>query len=130
MSSSSRGSAFERVCKADLEDKGYLVTRSAGSHGAADLVALYLRNQNGRTPILSPFELASARIPLLVQCKKDGECGPKEWNALYELALQTRSCPILAESVGKPAAIAYWVMSGKKDGFGGAQPRHRAPWDL
>lgn len=40
----SAGAAFEREVKRWLEDRGWLVIRSAGSHGIADLVAL----QRGR----------------------------------------------------------------------------------
>jgi hypothetical protein len=53
-----RGASFERKVADLLESDGYLVIRAAGSHGAADLVALKL----GQV--------------LFVQCKLNGRCDP------------------------------------------------------
>ena len=61
----SRGAAFERLVKADLEKRGYLVVRSAGSHGVADLVAV-------------PGDDCAGGATLLVQCKTSGRMSPKE----------------------------------------------------
>lgn len=67
MSNYRRGAAFElRVAKA-LEEDGYFVVRSAGSHGAADLVALKLGEV------------------LLVQCKRSGAISREDWNDLVRL---------------------------------------------
>ena len=38
------GARYERKAKAELEAKGYIVTRAAGSRGAADLVAVKVRH--------------------------------------------------------------------------------------
>jgi len=37
------GAAAERKAKAELEERGYLVVRSAGSKGPADLIAVKVR---------------------------------------------------------------------------------------
>jgi Holliday junction resolvase len=47
-----RGRRFEWQLKKDLEEQGYLVFRTAGSHGLFDLIGL---DKNGK--------------PLLIQCK-------------------------------------------------------------
>ena len=47
-----RGASFERRVKKYLEEKGYYVIRSAGSHGFGDLVAFKYHN-----------------VPMIIQCK-------------------------------------------------------------
>ena len=59
MSRYRKGSDFERFVKYQLEEEGYFVVRSAGSHGPADLVAL-----KGGFPTM------------LVQCKAGAITGP------------------------------------------------------
>ena len=57
-SNRSRGDYFERRTRAALEAQGWLVIRSAGSYGVADLVAL----SAGRTPLLSQLQTRWAPI--------------------------------------------------------------------
>jgi hypothetical protein len=64
------GANLERAAKRYLEDNGYYVTKSGGSKGVVDLVAL------------KPGEV------LLVQCKTDGYLAPAERTALRQLALR------------------------------------------
>lgn len=59
-----RGANFERKIKKQFEEKGYYVMRSAGSHGAADLIAIK-KNQ---------ITLADKKIipeVILIQCGED-----------------------------------------------------------
>lgn len=93
-----RGTAFERKVSAGLERDGYLVIRAAGSHGAADLVAL------------KPGQV------LFVQVKLGGAgaCSPAEWNEFYRLATSVDALPILAYRPGRQG-VAYWLVTGSKD---------------
>ena len=80
------GADLERAAKKVLEDSGYYVVRSAGSKGAADLVALKMGEA------------------LLVQCKKGGRyLEPAERVALRKLAL----------SVGAVCLVAWWHKEGR-----------------
>lgn len=93
-----RGTAFERKVAAELERDGYLLIRAAGSHGAADLVAL------------KPGQV------LFVQVKLGGagQCAPAEWNEFYRLATSVGALPILAYRPGRQG-VAYWLVTGPKD---------------
>lgn len=93
-----RGTAFERKVAAALEADGYLVIRAAGSHGAADLVAV----KTGQV--------------LFVQVKLGGAgaCSPAEWNEFFRLASSVGALPILAYRPGRQG-VAYWLVTGPKD---------------
>ncbi len=91
------GAAFERQCKENLEANGYAVMRSAGSHSPADLVAL-----------------CKGRVPLGIQCKRNGRLDPDEWNEFFGWCAQAGIAPILAEKVR--GGIKYQLITGKKDG--------------
>lgn len=80
-----RGDYFERRTRAALEAQDWLVTRSAGSLGVADLVAL----RGGRTP-------------LLVSCKLDGRLPRKEREALIAAADWAGADAILAHRGPRP----------------------------
>jgi Holliday junction resolvase len=71
MTNRQRGDYFERQVMATLKAHGWVVYRSAGSHGAADLVA-------GRYD----------RKPVLIQCKISGRIDPAERTALLDEAEQ------------------------------------------
>jgi Holliday junction resolvase len=93
-----RGSAFERKVAEKLTADGYLVIRAAGSHGAADLVAV----KTGQV--------------LFVQVKLGGAgaCSPAEWNEFFRLAVSVGALPILAYRPGRQG-VAYWLVTGPKD---------------
>jgi Holliday junction resolvase len=74
-----RGAVWERRMKVLLEQAGYMVIRAAGSHGAADLIAI-------RRDVR----------PVFVQCKIHGTVGHGEWNALLTQARECGSTPIIA----------------------------------
>lgn len=65
-----KGRAFEYFIYHKLEDKGYLVFRTAGSHGVADLIAF-------KKHFHRPDEI------LLVQCKADCKPSKKEIRKFY-----------------------------------------------
>jgi Holliday junction resolvase len=101
-----RGRAFEHRVLADLEAAGFLVVRSAGSKGAADLVAV------------------KAGLVLLVQARKDGCLPPKEWNRLLEQAGLAGAVAVLVEQPAvRGAEVRWWRLLSPKDGTGGKQPR-------
>jgi len=102
-----RGRGLEYHAIARLLRDGYFVVRSAGSKRAADIVAL------------KPGQV------LLVQAKGVAGLGPAKWNELYDLALRVGAVPILVERP-RPRVIRWWLITGRKDGSGGAQPR--VPW--
>lgn len=93
-----RGTAFERKVSAALTEDGYLVIRAAGSHGAADLIAI------------KPGQV------LFVQVKLGGAgaCSPAEWNEFFRLATSVAALPILAYRPGRQG-IAYWLVTGAKE---------------
>jgi len=71
MSNYARGANFERAVKKDLEGRGYLVMRSAGSHGVTDLVAF------------------GPKYPVwFIQAKIHGTMSPADRKSLYRNAEQ------------------------------------------
>ena len=86
MTQYSDGRKLEYAAAADLRTNGYVVMRMAGSHGAADLIAV------------KPREV------LFVQCKLDGYIAPDERHKLIKLV------DFLDEA--KPI-VAYWRKDGR-----------------
>lgn len=93
MSNRTRGDAFERACRHQLEDHGWLVLRAGGSLGRVDLVAL-------------PEASSPHPRPWLVQCKLNGRLDPTPWNELLELAWHHNATPVLALKVS-PGRIGW-----------------------
>lgn len=83
-----RGDYFERQTRSALEAAGWVVVRSAGSLGPADLVALR-RNSEGVAHVL------------LVSCKTDGRTSPAERAALVDVADRSVAEPLLARRPGR-----------------------------
>lgn len=73
------GDRFERACFERLRAAGWLVVRSAGSHGPADLVAL-----------------RSDRGPVLVQCKIGGAMTKHGRAQFYETAMNVGAVAVIA----------------------------------
>lgn len=96
MSNYRLGVAFERRTKTLLESMGYLVIRSAGSHGIADLVAI------------------RADTVLLVQCKRRGVISQEELNSLYDCAHKVGCKPVVAQMRGARGTALYLV-TGRKE---------------
>lgn len=92
------GYSFERRVLSILEGMGYFVTRSSGSKGLADLVAV----RKGSV--------------LFVQCKRSGKIPSSEWNALYELAIAHGADAVVADTstgVGTNLRIITGPYSGR-----------------
>jgi Holliday junction resolvase len=80
-----RGDYFERRTRAALEAQAWLVVRSAGSYGVADLVAL-----------------KAGHNPLLVSCKLRGALPRRELHQLCDAA----------EMAGAYGCLARWLRPG------------------
>jgi Holliday junction resolvase len=78
-----QGATFERKIMVLLADHGYVVFRSAGSHGVADVIAF------------KPGEV------LFVQCKTSGTISIREWNLLYAAANGIGAVPLMALRPGR-----------------------------
>ena len=73
------GDRFERATVLRLREAGYLVVRSAGSHGVADIVAL-----------------RGDRLPSLVQCKTTDNTTARQRTAYYKVAADAGAVAVLA----------------------------------
>jgi len=89
MNNRKRGDYFERQTRADLEKRGWVVIRSAGSLGPADLVALH-----------------HSRPPMFVACKINGYMRPHERRELRRFATMAGSLPVLAWRK-QPGVVGY-----------------------
>jgi Holliday junction resolvase len=79
-----RGADFERKVKKHLELHAWSVTRSAGSHGLADLVAV-----------------APGPTVAYIQCKRDAKLSNQERSDLVLHCMAFDCVPILAHKDGK-----------------------------
>lgn len=111
MNQGARGANFERRVALILAGLGWYVTRAAGSHGVADLVGI------------GPQDV------LFVQAKLGGpgRCSPRDWNALYELAIRYGGTPLLAHKPARGRVEFLRLTDLKRDrGKGGP----RSPCEL
>ena len=86
-----KGAKFERDVKDFLEEDGWDVTRSAGSHSVKDLVAIkqgFSREEDYIVPWVQ-----------YIQCKTDGRLKPGERDKLLELEGELGIIPMLAYKV-------------------------------
>lgn len=97
------GRAFEYRVRDALKKVGFFVLRSPRSGSPIDLVAI----RKG--------------LVLMIQCKRSGQLGIKDWNAIYDIALSSGAVPIMAE-MKVPRGILCWRMTDRKDGTRRAQP--------
>jgi hypothetical protein len=88
-----RGANFERQVKADLEGKGYLVIRAAGSHGIMDLVAFKSR-------------WTDEGAIWFIQAKLNGKLSPAERRELFEAAFSRNAWAVIV-SRPKRGVILY-----------------------
>lgn len=96
MSNQSRGTYLEHVVMNHLRDAGYCCIRSAGSHGAADVVAV--------KPGLVLMVQAKVRLSLL---------GSREWTELYEMAAKAGGVPLVAHRP-TPRTLAFHRLMGPR----------------
>jgi len=86
VSASEKGKQFENYVKRKLVGKGYLVTRSAGSKGVFDLVAI---------PPLT--EQLTEQLGILgIQCKASGKITKHEKEKVIDAAKKYGLIPVLA----------------------------------
>jgi|Deesub1362B_J571_1020462.scaffolds.fasta_scaffold00898_1 Holliday junction resolvase len=78
-----KGRNFEYSIKKKLEDQGYYVCRSAGSHGAFDLIAI----KNG--------------VPWGIQCKASERVSKTELEKLREIGRKYGIIPCIAKKNGR-----------------------------
>jgi Holliday junction resolvase len=88
MTARARGDYFERQTREALREAGWIVIRSAGSYGPADLIAVR-RNSMDRAHVL------------LISCKVDGRIGPAERAALLDACDQAAAEPLVASRPSK-----------------------------
>ena len=94
MTNYDRGAAFERQVMKDLQGKGYIAERIAGSHSPADVHA----NKPGTV--------------MFIQCKRNGVLPPSEWNAFLDYCEKAGATPIMAMKPKR--GIAYYLLTGRK----------------
>lgn len=100
------GRQFEYRVRDQLKAVGYFALRSPASRTPIDLVAI----RPGRV--------------LLIQCKRGGQLGVEEWNALYDIAVSCGAIPVLASCpVGVRNNTVYEHLVARKDGSRRAQPK-------
>lgn len=114
MSNASRGSAFERQVKERFEAAGWYVTRAAGSHGCADLLAI--------EPV-APWPDGRGGEIAFVQAKLGGpgRLSPAEWDELFSTAMRYGGVPLIAHRP-KRGKIEFLRILGPKTGGRGARP--------
>lgn len=96
MSAYARGRAFEYRVRDHFKRLGYLVSRSPQSRSPFDLIVI------------------GHQAVLLVQCKVGGALGPKGWNELYDLAIDTAGAqPILVTR--EKRKMCFYRMLARKD---------------
>ena len=107
---SGKGAAFERQCRQELADAGWLALRV--STDDIDLIAV--RIEAGRPRVLI-CEVKSGRQ----------RCRAEQWNRLVQLAEQCGATPVLADKAPGVRAAQWWEITGlKQQGSRGmAQPR-------
>ena len=95
MSQYGKAAEFERrVCR-DMEGRGYIAVRAAGSRTPADVYCMGV----GRL--------------VFVQCKTNGYMTPSEWNTLYDYAGSVGATPVIASKDDR-GHIRYMLMTGHK----------------
>lgn len=94
MNNRKRGDYFERQTRADLEKRGWVVVRSGGSLGPADLVALHHN-----------------RPPLFIQCKINGRINGPESEQLNKVSAMAGCLPIVAWRKA-PGVVGYRQIIG------------------
>lgn len=95
MTNYEKGRAYEYRVKKKLEDEGWTVLRSAGSHGFADLVAIRQHPTTKWEGMGWPTKLDMLDEIKLIQCKtgKSSKRARKEvdiskWNGLYSVTTE------------------------------------------
>lgn len=96
-----RGANFERRVQADMENRGYVTVRSAGSHSPADVVALM-----------------AGEVPVAIQCKLNGRLDPEEWNEFLSWSNRGGMVAVLARPPSNRRGIEYMRLTALKKAKG------------
>lgn len=106
MSHYDRGREFEWKVRDDLADSGYEIIRAAGSKGShkVDLAAF------------KPGQL------LFVQCKRDGNLPPAEWDRVVEVSAWVGAVPLLAANGVRGHGVTYLRLLAPKVRYARTQP--------
>ena len=104
-----RGADFERAVKAHLEGHGYLVVRTAGSHGVMDLIAY-------------PQNVEKGNRPWFVQCKTNGRMDPKERGDLWTAARRAGAIAVKASRPKRGAILFERYFPLGNVSWGGIEP--------
>jgi len=101
------GKRFEQAVRGRLQRRGWFVMRAHASKGKVDLLCVH------------------AGFPVwMVQCKRRGEIGSEEWNALFDLAQKHGCWAILATKLSEQT-VAYYRLDERR------KPRGRGrPWTM
>lgn len=105
-----KGTRFEHKVRDDLESRGYMVVRAAGSKGATkiDLIAFKI----GVPMMLIQAKTGTAQITKI------------EWDMIFSISEWYRgvSVPVVAENGPKGRGVTYSRITGKRVKFARVQP--------
>jgi len=94
-----KGANFERQVKKQYEEIGYLVVRTAGSHGVADLVAF------------PPLRNVKEWNPILIQCKNTKKVYlPDDMKELKSIADRYGLRAVLISKQNKKLPLVTWIV--------------------
>lgn len=102
--SHSRGYQFERAVRADMQGRGWMAVRAAGSRTPADVYCL------------------DAERKVFIQCKVGGRVDTDEWNAFYRYCRSVRAMPVVAMRGRNGRGITYKLITSEKE------PHERKRW--
>jgi Archaeal holliday junction resolvase (hjc) len=114
-----QGTRFEHKVIADLESRGFVTVRAAGSKGAGKVDVIAVRA--GELTGVQRWSLKNGWGPAMVgshhlwiQCKRTGVIPPAEWNRLYEVAHWALAVPVLAENGPAGRGVTYRRLDAQK----------------
>jgi len=96
-----KGRNFEYRVKKYLEEKGFFVVRSAGSHGIFDLIAVETYGE--------PDDY-SEHLVYGIQCRVDGKTKKEEVEKMKEIYWKYGIIPIIAYREGKKLVFKHVVL--------------------
>lgn len=97
------GRQFEYQVRDHMKSLGYFALRSPASKSPIDLIAI------------------KPGVVAFIQCKRHGALPPKEWNALFDLAISVAAIPVLVSKKGVRGKL-YQKLLERKDGTARRQP--------
>lgn len=105
------GRDFERAIRGRLERRGYFVMRAYGSKGKIDLLAVTKATVVVDLPDNVLGDPERVEVPLTrtlgIQCKRRGDIGSTEWNALFDLCAEYGIMPVVAVKASERTVAFY-----------------------